>query len=1239
MKILSLRFKNLNSLRGQWKIDFQKPEFSENGLFVITGQTGAGKSTILDAICLALYQQTPRLDRLTQSKNELMTRGTGDCLAEVEFSVNGKGYRVLWGQKRARKNPTGKLQAPYCELAEINGDYLSTKCSEVLKLVTELTGLDFSRFTKSMLLAQGGFAAFLNANPKDRAELLEELTGTEIYCEIAKHVFERNKQVQAELTLLVKQAELLDVLSEQQVDELQEQVSTLEAAKQESETTLKSIENALLWLKNAELLKSQAEAQLKTLQICEQAKSGFKDKVSAIEMAEKARQLELPYQDLLTNRQQLQRIDEQLSVNQQRKELLKNTLLQAKTERDKLVAQQKSQHNEQQQQLLKLNEELVPLDVKISQLSLQCNEQNSELEKQAELLTASQKALDAGVEKLKHDAGMLDKLDHELQKQQVTQVLQEALPVIEQQLSLYIKQQTQLNTLQGESYDIQEKQNIQKNMLLEHSRQASESVQALQKEKAALQEQIQQKESLLEDIQLGSVVQVTESLTEILEQQTQNQQALALVRQLDGTAGRLSETQKSISELHKSITVNEQALIVAEQAGKEYKDEKIALEKLLQQEQIIAQLSDFKKLLQPEQPCPLCGSLEHPAILDYQPLDVPQTQSALQQKELQLNKARDEYRDLLTQIKADNKQLKIYQEQALQLEESHAALLSEWQENAYSGELEYRENSQQELLLLGEELQEKRKRIENLQKQLQQIEEELPARQQAVQKLTLQVNNNDNREQQLIAQNEASENELQRLNKEKQALSVQLEENKNRIKLQLPEPLLNAPAELESLFKEPQRWIEKQKGSIELYQSKLAQQQTLQSLLEKQEHELALQKQQHEHMQSAQQQLQLQWKINGNKLQQLQAQRYAEFGEQSQQQIRDVLESEKLKLTQSLEAANQHLQEAEGSCERLSGQLTEQSNQQQVLQKEQQALLENFERLLAESVFSDQQQFIESRLSAEQLSILLQQQKEIEEQLLTEQTRYNSAKQSLENHLSLSVTEKNSETLEGELTEQKTTCDLLNEQLAEIKGKLQADLRLKAQQAELLAKQQKQQLLSEQWAMLNKLIGAADGSKFRTFAQGLTLDNLVYLANQEMANLHQRYQLQRNLDEPLALQVIDLWQANAVRDVKTLSGGESFLVSLGLALALSNLASQKTQIESLFLDEGFGTLDANTLEVALDALEQLNATGKLIGVISHVDALKERISTQIHVHKGSGAGYSKLDAQYRFIEENDTRST
>jgi exonuclease SbcC len=163
---------------------------------------------------------------------------------------------------------------------------------------------------------------------------------------------------------------------------------------------------------------------------------------------------------------------------------------------------------------------------------------------------------------------------------------------------------------------------------------------------------------------------------------------------------------------------------------------------------------------------------------------------------------------------------------------------------------------------------------------------------------------------------------------------------------------------------------------------------------------------------------------------------------------------------------------------------------------------------------------------------------------------------------------------------------------------------------------------------LHGLIGSASGDKFRRFAQGLTLDNLVYLANKQLDRIHGRYLLKRKEEQGLALTVLDTWQGDVERDTKTLSGGESFLVSLALALALSDLVSHKTSIDSLFLDEGFGTLDAETLDIALDALDNLNASGKMIGVISHIEAMKERIPTQLRVIKKSGLGVSELDREF-----------
>jgi len=202
--------------------------------------------------------------------------------------------------------------------------------------------------------------------------------------------------------------------------------------------------------------------------------------------------------------------------------------------------------------------------------------------------------------------------------------------------------------------------------------------------------------------------------------------------------------------------------------------------------------------------------------------------------------------------------------------------------------------------------------------------------------------------------------------------------------------------------------------------------------------------------------------------------------------------------------------------------------------------------------------------------------------------------------------------------------------LGQIQQKLSQDQQNNNQQLALKNQIEAEQGDLDNLAYLNKLIGSADGAKFRKFAQGLTLNHLVYLANEQLNKLDGRYQLQCQQSDSLSLEVLDTWQGDTVRDTKTLSGGESFLVSLALALALSDLVSNKTSIDSLFLDEGFGTLDNDTLEIALDALDNLNASGKMIGIISHVEALKERIAVQIKVEKQSGLGVSSLDKQFAF---------
>jgi len=195
-------------------------------------------------------------------------------------------------------------------------------------------------------------------------------------------------------------------------------------------------------------------------------------------------------------------------------------------------------------------------------------------------------------------------------------------------------------------------------------------------------------------------------------------------------------------------------------------------------------------------------------------------------------------------------------------------------------------------------------------------------------------------------------------------------------------------------------------------------------------------------------------------------------------------------------------------------------------------------------------------------------------------------------------------------------------QLQETLGGLRRDLHNNAQAREKQTHQaekidaQKREL--ERWSALHELIGSADGKKFRNFAQGLTFELMISHANQQLQKMSDRYVLLRDKDQPLDLNVVDFYQAGEIRSTKNLSGGESFIVSLALALGLSRMASRNVRVDSLFLDEGFGTLDEDALDTALETLSSLQQEGKLIGVISHVPALKERISTQIKVAPGPG---------------------
>ncbi|HEY5523308.1 MAG TPA: AAA family ATPase, partial [Desulfuromonadaceae bacterium] len=248
MKILRLSFKNLNSLAGVWDIDFKHPDYVSSGIFAITGPTGAGKTTILDAICLALYGKTPRLDRITQSENEIMSRQTGECFAEVEFETAKGRFRCHWSQHRSRKQADGQLQSPRHEISEAeSGMILESKLRAVADKVEDVTGMDFDRFTRSMLLAQGGFAAFLQARPDERAPILEQITGTAIYSRISVKVHERTSEERKRLAELRAELDGIQLLSPAEAATLLLEQSELQLSESTLTADARIIREAQSW--------------------------------------------------------------------------------------------------------------------------------------------------------------------------------------------------------------------------------------------------------------------------------------------------------------------------------------------------------------------------------------------------------------------------------------------------------------------------------------------------------------------------------------------------------------------------------------------------------------------------------------------------------------------------------------------------------------------------------------------------------------------------------------------------------------------------------------------------------------------------------------------------------------------------------------------------------------------------------------------------------------------------------
>jgi len=294
-------------------------------------------------------------------------------------------------------------------------------------------------------------------------------------------------------------------------------------------------------------------------------------------------------------------------------------------------------------------------------------------------------------------------------------------------------------------------------------------------------------------------------------------------------------------------------------------------------------------------------------------------------------------------------------------------------------------------------------------------------------------------------------------------------------------------------------------------------------------------------------------------------------------------------------------------------------------------LQKEFDEVLIENDFNSKDDFTKALLSNEQRETLTLLCTDIEQRYTSYEALQLETKIKLKEHQESKkniVIEKTLEEIKEELDIVKEQNDEVQKSIGSIEKELEIDTLNRKNNEEKIQELEKKKEHFKVWVKLNEMIGSADGNKFAKFAQGITLDQLINLANQHLNVLSSRYELQRSSDakQLLEIEVCDSFQGDVIRPVSTLSGGESFIVSLSLALGLSELASQKIAIDSLFLDEGFGTLDEESLETALNALNLLQSRGKMVGVISHVEALKERIPLQIKiVPKGDGTSFIEMD--------------
>lgn len=1213
MKILGVKFLNLNSLRGEQEIRFDQPPFSDSGLFAITGPTGAGKTTILDAITVGLYGRVPRLG--DRDIAEIMSRHTAECYSEVEFEVKGVAYRAKWSLRRSRGKIDGNLQGEKMELAQLDsGAFLGGHTTTSVKqAIIEACGLDYNQFLRSVLLAQGEFTRFLKAGDNDRSELLEKITDTGIYSEVSRYVFERQKGEKERLDGLKTRLESVELLPTAQRLAFENQLQELADRERKVKEVQVQTAEKVNWLGSISGLRKRMDSIKEELQGHQNSWNASQNDFRRLEQHNKA----LSFKPALSEIQIMQSRLDQLKVelDQRNDELprLKQEEETGKTEVEETLKKMESaqlalsEAEPRLEKALLLDSALEDLKDRVARLRLSWQQEVSEINSLKKELSAKKENLNAVCHDLYSQEAWLDDHKH-------YESLDQKLVVFRQHAREVSELERILEVTGSERSSLTKKRLDFNNMLSRKGEELDKLKDEILSYGSSLDRYEQRLGQLLGNMspeELESQLSHLPSLISNCEQQYKlaGQYRLLIAEQ--------TTLREEIREEARKLDTEEVLLSKLQKEKEDAESNLRDLRQLVELQQRIRKYESDRSQLREGDPCPLCGSVHHPYSAgkvhdevpdaekkrDLQERNVQRLINEVQQKSMVVNTCQHEIRS--------KKQL---------LEKAEADLQSVMEEFTFNNKLLPAPLDIGNVGVIQAVKEKKKNELAGLQKMIAEIRQ--------LKDHIIDTGNQTKRKQEQLSQIELDiavllqrqdvvDDEIAKHGEQMASLHERCQQVQTTIKELLEPYNLNfAIQELGKTGRLLEEMSDRYDASLNRLQQLKLQKVQVETETGKSE-ELLDEKEKRLKDRDAE--------IKGVE------ERFRNTEKERRLLLGDIVPSEEReRLNKAVREASlqkeetyslwqqkkEKVQECQTRCEQIHANIKKDSTALTALQTK-------LEKTLAEQQIASVHALQALFLQEDEAQRIARKERDLETKIAGLTRMRDSIQSELDREVSRQLTSETIDELQNRVNELDGQIQELNQQIGQLKNVLAEDDRLKLKYAEVSGLIEQQQKEFSRWQKLSALIGSADGKKFSRFAQGLTLARLTALANRHLTKLTDRYKILKSKEKDLELLIVDSYQADAVRPMATLSGGESFLVSLAMALGLSDLASRKVQINSLFIDEGFGTLDSETLDVAISALENLQAGGKNIGIISHVDALKERISTQIQLIKQPG-GSSRI---------------